>query len=93
MVTVLIAGITIVRISSISLSIQAHEVNGMKVVPLTGALQNQTPPRKEQVAWVREKIPLHFGFCKKPFELKLPRFALACICHLLRKFLQFREQD
>ena len=40
-----------------------------------GALQNQTPPRKEQVAWVREKIPLDFGFRKKPFELKIPRFA------------------
>ena len=72
---------------------QAREIDGMTVVKLEGTLQNRTPLRKEQVAWVREKIPLHFGFCKKPFELKLPRFALACICHLLRKFLQFREQD
>jgi hypothetical protein len=32
---------------------------------------------------VREKIPLEFGFCKRTFELKLPRFASACICHLL----------
>ena len=50
-----------------------------------------TPSRKEQVGWVREKIPLVFGFCKRTFELKLPRFASACICHLLRKFLPFRE--
>jgi lactoylglutathione lyase len=33
------------------------------------------PHRDERVAWVREKIPLDFGFCKRTFELKLPRFA------------------
>lgn len=30
-----------------------------------GAPLNQTTPRQDRVAWVREKIPPDFGFCKK----------------------------